>query len=810
MQVPESWLRQFCSPELTSEQIADRLTMAGLEVEEMQRAAPAFSGVVVAEVMTVAPHPNADRLRVCQVNAGGPDPLQIVCGAPNVVAGMKAPCATVGAILPQSKDGDAPLRIGPTAMRGITSEGMLCSGRELGLSADHAGLLALPPEFVPGQNLREVLELDEYIFSIKLTPNLGHCLSVFGVARELAAITGAPLAQPEIDSVVPTLDETLPVRIDATDLCGRFSGRIIRGVNARAITPAWMRQRLERAGQRSVSALVDISNYVMLELGRPSHVFDLNKIEGGLEVRWGRADETLKLLNGQQITVDDQVGVIAAGRGIESLAGIMGGDATAVTLDTRDVYVEAAFWWPDAIRGRARRYNFSTDAAARFERGVDYATTAKDAERITRLILDICGGHAGPINDQTLNLPKRKPIRMRATRCEKVIGMPIGASRMGEVFSRLGLPFHQECASTGDAFVVTPPSYRFDLEIEEDLIEEVARIHGYAQIPVTSPKVASRMLPAPEGVRNLHALRQVLAARAYQETINFSFAEPEWEADLAGNLEPIALLNPIAAHASVMRSTLLGGLLQTLRLNLSHKARRVRLFEVGRVFMRSTEPGDDSRPKGVNQPMRVSGLAYGPIEPTGWAAPERLVDFFDGKGDVEHLCAGSGSLAFEPVVYPALHPGRGAAVLVDGLAIGVLGELHPRWVHKYGLAHAPVVFELDAVAVQRQGMPVLHPVPRTPAVLRDLAFVVDADTAASRILDEVERATVSDTRCAIVAKTVIFDVFQPPQQDGVQSKSIALRLTLQGEETLTDAQTEAACAGVVETLREALGARLRA
>lgn len=810
MQVPESWLRQFCNPALTSEQIADRLTMAGLEVEEMQVAAPAFSGVVVGEVMTVEPHPNADRLRVCQVNAGGPSPLQIVCGAPNVAAGMKVPCATIGALLPPTKDGDAPLQIGPATMRGIASQGMLCSGRELGMSTDHSGLLALPPELAPGQNLREALELDECIYSIKLTPNLGHCLSVFGVARELAAITGAPLKRSEIVPVEPTLDETLPVRINATDLCGRFSGRIIRGVNARALTPAWMRQRLERAGQRSISALVDISNYVMLELGRPSHVFDLNKIEGDLEVRWGRAGETLKLLNGQQIAVDDQVGVIAAGRGIESLAGIMGGDATAVTLDTRDVYVEAAFWWPDAIRGRARRYNFSTDAAARFERGVDYATTVDHAERITRLILDICGGHAGPIDDHALNLPKREPIRMRVARCEKVIGMPIGESRMSEIFTRLGLPFQKEHAAAGDAFVVTPPSYRFDLEIEEDLIEEVARIHGYAQIPVTSPKVAARMLPAPEATRSQHALRRVLAARAYQETINFSFAEPEWEADLAGNVQPIALLNPIAAHASVMRSTLLGGLLQALRLNVSHKARRVRLFEIGRVFMRSTEPADDSRPGGVNQPMRVGGLAYGPVEPTGWATPERLVDFFDVKGDVEQLCAGAGPLTFEPVNHPALHPGRSAAVLVDGQAIGVVGELHPRWLQKYALALAPVVFELDAVAVQRQAMPVLHPVPRTPAVLRDLALVVDAGTAASRILEVLERATVNDTRCAIVAKSVIFDVFQPQQQDGVRSKSIALRLTLQGEETLTDARAEAACAGVVEALQEALGARLRA
>lgn len=808
MQVPESWLRQFCNPPLTSAEIADRLTMGGLEVEDMHPAAPAFTGVVVAHVLEAVPHPNADRLRVCKVDVGGPAPLQIVCGAPNAAAGMNVPCATIGAELPPSGEGAAPFRIGAAKMRGVESQGMLCSARELGLSSDHAGLLELDPTLKPGQNLRDALSLDEAVFTIKLTPNLGHCLSMHGVARELSALTGAALHAPVFTPVSPTLRETLPVRVHAPDLCARFSGRVIRGVNARAATPAWMRQRLERAGQRSISALVDISNYVMLELGRPTHVFDLDRIDGGLEVRWGKAGESLELLNGQTIQVDENVGVIAAGQGIESLAGIMGGEATAVTLDTRNVYVEAAFWWPDAIRGRARRYNFSTDAAARFERGVDFASTVEHLEHITRLILDICGGSAGPVDDWQGPLPTREPVRMRVARCEKVIGIPIGDARIADIFTRLGLAFQEKVGAEGASFVVTPPSWRFDLEIEEDLIEEVARVHGYEHIPAMPALARAAMLPAREGWRDLHALRRLLAARAYQETLNFTFAERAWEENLAGNPNPIALLNPIAAQAGVMRSSLMGGLLQTLRLNVAHKARRVRLFEVGRVFIRADVDDSATGPRGVSQPMRVGGLAWGPVTPTGWASPDRPVDFYDVKADIEALCAGAGVLRFEPATHPALHPGRCARVLLDEAQVGVLGELHPRWMQDQGLTQAPILFELDATALQRQTLPAPRPVPRVPAVQRDLAFLVDDAVTAAQVLDTAAHASTADPRCGLIRDWVIFDVFQPREATG--RKSVALRLTLQGDETLTDAQADAACAGVVEAMQRAVAAQLRA
>src|SRR5690606_16268786 len=477
MQFPESWLRALVNPAIATDELAHRLTMAGLEVEETAPAAPPFTGVVVARIVAIAPHPDADKLRVCQVDDGSGELLQIVCGAPNAAAGLTVPLARVGAELPGG------VKIGVAKMRGVQSAGMLCSARELGLSQDHAGLLELPGTLTPGQSLREALDLDDTLFTLKLTPNRADCLSILGVAREVAALTGAPLSVPTAKAVPVTVDDRIPVAIQAPELCGRFAGRVIRGVNARAATPAWMKTRLERAGQRSVSALVDISNYVMLELGRPSHVFDLDKIRGDIEVRWAREGETLELLNGQTVELNPKVGVVVAGDQVESLAGIMGGEATAVTLDTSNIYVEAAFWWPEAIAGRARRYKFSSEASHRFERGVDYASIPEHLEFITRLILDICGGQAGPLDDQVARLPSREPVRMRLSRCHRVLGVPVPQAEVAQIFTRLGLPHQVQ----GDDFIVEPPSYRFDLTLEEDLIEEVARIYGFERLPDVPP-----------------------------------------------------------------------------------------------------------------------------------------------------------------------------------------------------------------------------------------------------------------------------------------------------------------------------------
>lgn len=808
MLCPESWLRQFCNPPINTEQLADRLTMAGLEVEDVHRAAPAFSRVVVGRILAVQPHPDADRLRVCTVDAGQGAPLQIVCGAPNARAGIAVPCALDGAQLPPPKGHDAPLLIRRTTMRGVESQGMLCSAQELGLPGGHAGLLELAGDPPAGADLRQWLNLDEAVLEIKLTPNLGHCLSITGVARELSAITEAPLQLPAPPSVPVTLDERLPVRIEAPDLCGRFSGRVIRAVNARAATPDWMRQRLERAGQRSISALVDISNYVMLELGRPTHVFDLDRIRGGLTVRWARPGERLELLNGQTIDLSADMGVIAADSGVESLAGIMGGEATAVNDDTRNVYVEAAFWWPAAIRGRARRLGFSTDAAARFERGVDYSTTVEHLDVITALILDVCGGQAGPIDDQITRLPERRPVRLRAARCDKVLGMSVPPERIAQIFDRLGLAHTRSGQGADSVFEVIPPPRRFDLEIEEDLIEEVARIHGYDHIPARAPLARVLPLPAPEAYRSGHDLRQAAVARGYMETINFSFVDPQWEADFAGQSEPIRLLNPIVAPMSAMRSTLIGSLVQVLASNLAHRARRVRVFELGRVFRRNpAAPAGELALAGIEQPLRLGGLAWGSALPPQWGEAERRVDFFDVKGDVVALCAGAGPLEFRADTHPALHPGRSASIWLNGRAVGWLGELHPRWVQRYELHQPPVVFEIDAQALQSRAMPVVQPVNRVPAVMRDLAFAVPAGVDFAQIDAAMRNAIDTDPRCAIIREVRLFDLFLP--ENGAGLRSMAFRLQLQDTQTLTDERVDQACAALVEAVSKSTGAHLR-
>jgi phenylalanyl-tRNA synthetase beta chain len=809
MQFSESWLRSFVNPDWTTAELSHALTMAGLEVEEERPAAPPFQGVVVAQVKHVEPHPNADKLKVCQVDVGAAHLLQIVCGAPNVVAGMKVPCALVGASLPPAEDGKSfDIKLGK--LRGIESHGMLCSARELGLSQDHAGLLALPDAAPVGQDFRAYAQLDDTVFVIKLTPDKGHCLSLLGIAREVAALSEARLTLPEIKPVPVTLKEVLPVRISATDLCGRFSGRVIRGVNAKAPTPSWMKERLERAGQRSISALVDISNYVMLELGRPSHVFDLDKIQGGLEVRWGKAGETLALLNGNTVSLDETIGVIADERGVESLAGMMGGDASAVSLETRHVYVEAAFWWPDAIRGRARRFNFSTDAAHRFERGVDYATTVEHLERISALILEICGGQCGPVDDQAPRLPQRQPVTLRVSRAAKVLGIPLNAAACASVFTRLGLSYTQD----NDVFTVTPPSYRFDLEIEEDLIEEVARILGYERIPVRAPVAAQPMKREREGYRSLHQIRDWLAGLGYQETVNYTFVEEAWEQDFAANSTLLRLLNPIASQMSVMRSTLIGSLVQVLKYNLNRRADRVRVFEIGRTFVRDARVTDTfSEVAGIHQPMKVAGLAYGSAWPDQWGCDSRSVDFFDVKGDVEALCAASGALSLKAEVHPAFHPGRSARLDLNGQGVGWVGELHPRWQQKYELPEAPVLFEIDAVALQQSGFPVVQETSRFPLVRRDIAIVVDHAVKSDDLMRSIREAVshwAGEQGGAIgLLDIVLFDEYRGKGLLN-NEKSLAFRLCLQDTRaTLQDERVDLAVERVLLAVKRDWGARLR-
>lgn len=802
MQFPESWLREFCNPDLTTQQLADALTMAGLEVEELNPVAPAFSGVVVAEILSAEQHPNADRLRVCQVSTGQGEPLQIVCGAPNARAGIRVPLAQVGALLPPGEDGK-PFEIKVGKLRGVESRGMLCSAKELGVADDHGGLLELGSDAPLGVCIREHLQLNDHVFVLKLTPNLAHCLSIAGVAREVSAITGAPLCMPAIKPAAVTHNDTLAVEIQAPDLCGRFSGRVVKGVNTQAQTPAWMAQRLQRCGQRPVSPLVDISNYVMFELGRPSHMFDLAKIQGGLQVRWGREGEQLKLLNGQTITLDPKVGVIADAQAVESLAGIMGGDATAVSDSTQNIFMEAAFWWPAAIAGRTRRYGFSTDAAHRFERGVEAESTVLHLERITQLVLDICGGSAGPMQDQVVQLPKRLPVSLRLSRAEKIIGMPVSAEDCVSSFERLGLQVQRQ----GDVLTVTPPADRFDLQIEEDLIEEVARMIGFNRLPFTPPQAPITPRLRAENRRGPFALRRSLAGLGYQETINFSFVEEAWERDLAGNANPIYLLNPIASQLSVMRSSLLGSLVSVLKFNLDRQAQQVRVFELGRVFFKDDSVVDtDTTVAGVHQPQRVAGLAYGPSVPTQWGQAERGVDFYDVKGDIEALLAPV-SARFVPAQHPAMHPGRCAAVEVAGRVVGHVGELHPRWRQSYGLNKAPVLFELELDAVLNRPVPSFSDVPKHPLAERDLAVWV-SDAITHDALVQAVRACGAELP---LQQVTVFDIYRPTQANDAGNKSVAIRMVWgDGKATLTDAQVEAAMAQVVQSLQQAVSASVRA
>ena len=803
MQFSEQWLRALIDPPLDTAALNHLLTMSGLEVESCEPVAPAFDKVVVGLVTSVAPHPNADRLRVCQVDVGAGAPLNIVCGAPNVVAGMKAPVALVGAKLP-GEAGGKPLEIAPVVMRGVESKGMLCSARELGLSHDHSGLLSLDPAAIVGSSIREALALDDSIILIKLTPNRADCLSMLGIAREVAALTGAAMTPPPVTAVKASLQEELPVKLSAPMGCGRFTGRIIRGVNPKAATPEWMRRRLERAGQRCISALVDVTNYVMLELGRPLHVYDLDKLQGGIDVRFGRQGESLKLLNEQTVTLDESVLAICDDRGPIGLAGIMGGDSTKADDATTNVFLESAFFFPDAIAGRARRFNFASDASHRFERGVDFDNNIDGIERATRLILDLCGGEAGPTMDTRGVLPERAPVRMRLARAHKIIGVAVADPEVRQIFKRLGFGLAIEGTGDKTVYVVTPPSYRFDIAIEEDLIEEVARVYGFERIPANPPMARAIMTQPLESSRSLHDLRELLAAAGFQEVVNFSFTDAAWETDFAAASAPIRLLNPIASQYSVMRSTLIGGLVANVQYNLNRQAERVRVFEVGRVYRRRTDIADGPLAvKGIDQPIHVAGIAYGQSVEEQWGTPKRFVDFFDLKNDIAPLFQGA-TPTFASGRHPAMHPGRCASVAIDGAIVGWVGELHPRLAQKYDLPRSPVVFEIEAAPLLVRPIPAFEAVSKLPAVIRDQAFWVSDSTPAAAMLEAILGSGI-----ALVKAANVFDLYRG---EGAPKgrKSLAFRIIMQETgRTLTDPEVDAVLARIRTDLATKFNATLR-
>ena len=790
MKFSESWLRSFVNPAVSGGEFSHLLTMAGLEVEEEESVAPSFDNVVVAHVLEVTKHPDADRQTVCRVDIGRGQVQQIVCGAPNVAAGLKVPCALPGASLP----GDFKIKV--AKVRGIESSGMLCSAKELCIADDASGLFVLPADAPIGQDIRSYLDLDDRLLTLKLTPNRADCLSLSGVAREVSALTSTSAVYPEVGETPIGIASKREIVLDAPDACPLYCGRVISGVDAKATTPDWMKRRIERSGIRSISALVDITNYVMLELGQPLHAFDNSQLEGTIHARMAQPGEKILLLNEQTLELQDDVLLIADDKRPLAMAGIMGGENSGITLETCEMFLESAFFAPKAIAGRARRYGFGSDASHRFERGVDFGATRRALERASQLILEICGGQAGPLCEARSTLPERQAVRLRPSRVTRVLGVSFTPEQIGALFARLDLRFKRD----GDDVIVTPPSYRFDIEIEEDLIEEIVRLHGYENIPANAPRAQLSMLPQSEDARALSRIRQILADRGFQEVVNYAFVDEAWERDLAANTSLIRLANPIASQMSVMRSTLIGGLIANVVTNLKRKQNRVRVFETGRCFSRDAQGGPVA---GFHQPWKLAGLAYGSAFPEQWGSAARNVDFFDIKGDVELLLAPVVA-RFEKIVHPALHPGRSARVIVDGKSIGVIGELHPQWLQKYDLPLAPVVFELDLDPVKLAKLPSFVEVSRQPSATRDLAIVVDQKLELQQVIDGMIA-----NRPSIVKDISLFDVYTG-KGIAAGEKSLAFRIVMQDtQRTLQEAEVDNAVQELIEYLQKTFAAQLR-
>ncbi len=803
MKFSENWLRTWVNPELSSEELSHVLTMAGLEVEALEEVAPAFNSVVVAEVLSVSKHPDADRLNVCQVNVGETEPLTIVCGAANVAVGVKVPCARIGAVLP----GD--FKIKQAKVRGVSSSGMLCSDKELGLATESEGLWLLPADAPVGTSLREYLDLDDKLITLKLTPNRSDCSGISGLAREVAALTGCEISPVSVVDQPVAMNDQLKVTVEDATACPLYCGRLVKGVNAGSATPDWMQRRLERSGLRSINAIVDITNYVMMELGQPMHAFDADKLSGGITVRRAKKDEALTLLNDQAVVLDEQVLVIADDERVLALAGIMGGQGSGVETGTQNVFLEAAFFHPDAIAGRARRFGLATDSSFRFERGVDFAATRHCLERATQLLIEICGGTVGKVSEVKGKMPARDAIALRTSRVARVLGIHLNAENIAGLLKRLQLEFvlHDEI------FSVTPPSFRYDLAIEADLIEEVARLYGYDNIPALAPEASLTMLPYSESQRPLSKIQQTLVARDYQEIVSLAFVEEQIERELCNNQNPVALQNPIASNLAVMRSSLIGGLLQALRYNLNRRQTRVRLFETGACFAKSpllnplpqagegaSESLHELQINEYVQTQRLSGMAYGSRLPEQWGAAATPVDFFDVKADVEALFA-PGLLRFVAAAHPALHPGRSAQIYCGDRTSGWIGELHPNW--QGDMAHACIWFELDLDAAMQVAVPRMSEIPKFLPVRRDLAVLVDEHVSVQSLIDAMLEA-----RAPHVQEVVLFDVYRGP---GVEQgkKSLAFRVALQDtQKMLSDAEIEPVIALLVDVLNKQ-GAQLR-
>lgn len=799
MKFLESWLREIVNPSINTEDIAHILTMSGLEVESIDYISNIFNkshDLFSAKIINYNIHSHEKELAICDVDYGEKI-TQLICDYKYItnirnISDVRFIFAKTGTILPSGN------KIINENNLDMFSYGKLCSKFDLGLSSDKS-IMILPSTVPVGINIADISALSkDAIFNLKITPNRADCLSVLGIAREIAAITNTLVKDIEYNKNPVSIEKILPVELKASNLCGRFTGRIIEGVDNTVTTPLWLKKRLESSGIKSISAIVDISNYVMLEHGCPSHIFDLNRLnENNLIIRWAEKNEQVTLLNGQILHLDDNVGVIASGNKIESISGIMGSLNSAVSNDTKDIYIELAFWKPQAIIGKSRKYKISSEASYRFERGVDYMNSIKELEFISEMIIDICGGKAGPIDDHIYELPLRNSIPFRISRCQRILGVNIEINKIKEIFTNLGFKFYLD---QNDFFNVTPPSYRFDIKIEEDLIEEIARIYGFDNIPEIPVIAPLNMLSISESKFTIHELRHLIASRDYHEIINYGFIDENEEINYSNNLDPIKLLNPISSNLSVMRSSLIPGLVSKIKYNFHRKQQRIRLFEIGRVFLKDNKiKTNNFSVKGVRQPIFISGASFGLLFNDQWGLKNRNVDFYDVKSDVQFLFGKKSSqIKFEKYAHKMLHPGKGAQIILDGKYIGLIGELHPLLTLKLELPSSPIVFELDLNILSEKEVISIENISRFPIVIRDLSITVNENLSYQSVIDNINNVIKNNNDLSIIKSIELFDVWTNKSINNIKSsKNLGLRFYFQRQDKTLDDETIMNCMNII-------------
>jgi len=791
MKFSEQWLREWVNPSINTAELAEQLTMAGLEVDAIEPAAAQFDSVVIGQIDSMHAHPEADRLNVCEVNIGEQENLSIVCGANNAAVGIKVPTAVVGAKLPNG------LKIKKAKLRGVASFGMLCSETELDMAESSEGLMILPDDAVIGQNVREFLSLDDQIIDVDFTPNRGDCLSVAGISREISVLNNMAYKPMLVEPVKPVIDDTFPISIEEPNDCPRYLGRVIKNIDSNATTPMWMQEKLRRAGLRSLSPTVDVTNYVLMELGQPMHAFDLAKLNEKIIIRKAKENEEIKLLDDSEIKLSEDVLVIADTSDALAFAGVMGGANSAVTEETVDIFLECAFFNPDVIRGKARKYGMQTDSSYRFERGVDFSLQTQAMERATQLILEIAGGKPGPVSGSVIHsaLPTRETIQFRKSQLDRVLGFEIETTKVESILKNLGMTLEN---SNGN-WLVTPPTYRFDIAIEADLIEEVGRVYGYNQLPTTLPTTQLRFVKEPEAKLTLNQIRQVLVSQGYQEAITYSFVDEKTQNLFDPDIKPFKLSNPISAEMSVMRTTLWTSLIKTAEHNMARQQSRIRLFEIGKRFLPDTNE--------IRQDLSIAGLLSGDVFSTQWDVGQHKTDFYDIKNDVENLLSlvnAAREFTFEPAIHHALHPGQSAQIKFENEVVGWIGKLHPAIQQSLGLNSPVFLFELSYTSLDNGMIPKYKLVSRFPFIKRDLALVVAENVQAGMVIDEIKRS--GGKRLQLVE---IFDIYHGP---GVEEgkKSLALSLTIQDDtQTLTDQEVDEIIQEILVSLQASIGATLR-